>query len=265
MSMRVGFAQFSPVFGNPVQNLEKIKQAIATTSAELLVFPELCLTGYAFANKTNMEKVYALQQSTNWFNQLQQSSQSYEIALLLGFIEKEGKTFYNSAIFIQPNGEWFVYRKTHLFFREPELFAAGNTGPLLVEWKGVKYGIGICLDYLYPEYWRKLALMGADVFLLPSNLVTDNGQPLMNARSRENKVYSLIANRIGTEKGITFCGKSQIIDPNGNILVESMQEEMIAVTEINVKLARDKHLLTRNGISYNDIFGGRRLEMYGEK
>ena len=94
---------------------------------------------------------------------------------------------------------------------------------------------------------RILALKGAQIILHPSNLVLEFCQSAMKTRSLENGVFSATANRIGTERGLSFSGKSQIIDPNGGILV-SVPSDYTGVECLNVNLedANDKMLTPRN-------------------
>ncbi len=264
MKARIGFVQFCPVFGTAEENLETILRLVKKAKKpDLVVLPELCLTGYQFANRKEQASLALAQEKTRWTEQLSEWCRKKNSALLAGFLEKSGKSFFDSALFLTPFGPQALYRKAHLFFREKKWFLPGNSGSVLVEWRKVRYGIGICLDYLFPEYWRKLAMQKADVFCLPANLVTDNGQPLMNARSRENRVYSIIANRTGIEREIPFCGNSQVIAPNGKILAQLKQKTGIKVVEIDINAARNKFLLAKNGAKYNHVLNDRRPELYG--
>jgi predicted amidohydrolase len=263
MNADIGFVQFNPALGDPESNLKQFSKLLRNAPrADLFVGPELSLTGYAFKNQKELEEAYEKQEGSGWLSFLKNKSRKMDTALCIGFVEKKKKAFFNSAIFLTPEGKSFVYRKMHLFFQEPRLFQPGDVPPLLVNWRGVRYGIGICLDYLFPEYWRALAERGADVFCLPANLVTDNGQPLMNARSRENRVFSVVCNRWGTERGIAFCGNSQIISPRGEVMAQCSKQDCVKTVKIDVEDARNKFLLQKKGVGYNHVLNSRRPTYY---
>src|SRR5207244_10901716 len=84
-----------------------------------------------------------------------------------------------------------------------------------------RVGLLICFDWRFPEVARALALMGADLLAHPSNLVFSNAQEAMRTRSLENRVFTVTANRTGTEarRGgtVRFTGRSQIVDPDGRV------------------------------------------------
>ncbi|MCP3978004.1 MAG: acyltransferase, partial [bacterium] len=106
-------------------------------------------------------------------------------------------------------------------------------------------------DWAFPETARTLALRGADVVCHPSNLVLDHCQRVMLARSLENSVYSVTANRIGEERrehgSLRFTGQSQIVGPRGELLhAAGPDREELQVAEIDLSLARNKKLTPRN-------------------
>jgi predicted amidohydrolase len=121
----------------------------------------------------------------------------------------------------------------------------------------------ICFDWLFPEVARILALQGADIICHPANLVLPYCPQATITRALENRVFIILANRIGYEerggkKRLTFIGSSRIVDPYGDILIGSPSDtEEIQIVEIDPKKARDK---TVAGI--NDIFLDRRKEFF---
>ena len=139
----------------------------------------------------------------------------------MGFAEKDKDKLYNSAVLVNPNQEFFVYRKTHLFYEEKLIFDKGNTGfEVFVAKGGVKVGIIICFDWIFPEAVRTLALKNADIICQTANLVMPYCQTAMITRALENRIYCLTANRIGKEKDVFFTGESQIVSYNGQIIAK---------------------------------------------
>jgi predicted amidohydrolase len=120
----------------------------------------------------------------------------------------------------------------------------------------------ICFDWVFPETARCLALEGAQIIAHPSNLVLEWCQRAMFARSVENRVFTVTANRIGTEdragRKLTFTGASQIVSPSGEYLVRAPgTEEHVAVAELDPAEADDKHVT-----ELNDLWQDRRPELY---
>ena len=118
-----------------------------------------------------------------------------------------------------------AYRKTHLFAEEKKWFDPGDTGFQVFDMGQVKIGVMICFDWWFPESARVLALKGADIFCHPANLVMPQCQRVMPAHSLLNGVFTITANRVGTEERggkapLQFTGKSQIVDPRGEVLVK---------------------------------------------
>ncbi len=88
-----------------------------------------------------------------------------------------------------------------------------------------KLGMQICFDYLFPEPWRILAQKGAEVIIHPSNLLTQNAMKAFPGIALMNKVYTITANRIGTEGDLTFNGNSMIISPSGDVIAKASTEK----------------------------------------
>ena len=165
---------------------------------------------------------------------------------------------------VGPRGAVAVYRKLHLFEREQEWFSPGNL-PLAVHRVGpARVGMLICFDWRFPETARALALMGCDVIAHPSNLVFKNAQEAMRTRALENRIYTVTANRIGTEDRpggrVPFTGRSQIVDPEGRVMVRAGVRETVArAVDCDLAPARDKSITKKT-----KIFASRRPEFYRE-
>ncbi|MEO0205999.1 MAG: nitrilase-related carbon-nitrogen hydrolase, partial [candidate division WOR-3 bacterium] len=113
----------------------------------------------------------------------------------------------------------------------------------------------------YPEAMRTLALKGAQIVILPANLVLHFCPDAMITRSLENRIFTVVADRTGQEdrgtKKLSFIGKSQIVAPNGEILLRAGSEECVRVVEINPDLALNKKVTP-----HNDVFKQRREDLY---
>jgi len=260
--MRVGFFQFAPQFGQVQKNLDHMANALRGVKADLIVLPELGNSGYLFLNH---EEVAAVAEpipgpSTDFLHQL---ARKHDLYLALGLPERDGDDFFNSAALVGPQGLVGVYRKAHLFYEEKLYFKPGNLGFPVFEVKGVKVGMLICFDHLFPEAARSLALQGVQLICHPSNLVMPTKAQLSTrVRAMENRLFWAMCNSFGTEdrgeKTLTYTGESQIADPDGALLVQAPKAgEMLGIAQIDPKTALDKRV-TR----LNDLFADRRPEIY---
>lgn len=264
MEVSVALVQCAPVLGKLEENCAFISETLGSTEADVIVFPELCTTGYFFTSSESL-KPFALDLQSEVVRGFHNTAKEKNSIVVIGFAERDKSALYNSAMILLPNEEIpLVYRKTHLFYKEYLCFEPGNTGFFVVEnkEKDVKIGTMICYDWRFPESARTLALLGSDLIVCPSNLVTDVWHIAMPSRALENKVYVAVANRYGTEKKddeeLIFKGESALWGYNGAIMAKAEKEGDAIVKEIiNPSKTRDKSFN-----SVNDIFKDRRKEMY---
>ncbi|MFI5201793.1 MAG: nitrilase-related carbon-nitrogen hydrolase, partial [Candidatus Kapaibacterium sp.] len=126
-------------------------------------------------------------------------------------------------------------------------------------------GMLICYDWRFPEAARTLALKGAELIAMPSNIVTTTGMlhATLQTRAFENKVALAFADRIGTEENagesLSFRGESAIIGMNGEILAKASEDrEEIIVAEVDLSKTWNKRIN-----KFNDIFSDRPERGYG--
>lgn len=255
--MKIGFIQFAPKFGDKNRNIEKIKKFVSKTDASLLVFPEMCTTGYMFKNKLELLKFAEKIPNGPTVKKLIKIAKENKCCLIFGMPEISNKKIFNTAVVVGPKGFIVKHQKSHLFLKETILFNKGTTKPTLFKRKNTKIGLGICYDYMFPEYWRKLALEGVVLFCNTANFVFDYGFKMMQARSIENGVFSITVNRTGKERGQIFKGGSEIIDNKGNILVKEGNKEKTHVFDLDLSKAKNK-----KWNKYNDLIKDRRPEIY---
>lgn len=256
---KIGYLQFEPLFGKTETNLDHICSHLDGVDADLVVLPELAFSGYAFRDYAEAYSYAFDPYESPITGALQNLCKRNHFHLVAGFAEKNGQSCYNSSMLIGPEGICSIYRKLHLFNTEKECFSPGNTSLEVSDIHGVKIGMMICFDWIFPEVSRSLALAGADIICHPSNLVLPGKcQYSMVTRCVENRVFAVTANRYGTEREITFTGASQIVGPDGSILHRAPEAgDDLHIHEIDVRAARDKHITARN-----DIFEDRRKNCY---
>jgi len=132
---------------------------------------------------------------------------------------------------------------------EKQIFTKGNLGLPLFKLDGYKLGMLICFDYFFPEIWRIMALKGADIIAHPSNLVTFQAYKVVPAQAAINRFFIFTANRIGTERDISFSGRSFAVDPEGDVIAEaSKDKEEILFAEIDPLKSRNKLITEKNHV-----------------
>jgi predicted amidohydrolase len=261
--MRIGAYQNNPEFGQVDKNVRQAIMELEGADADLVVMPELFNTGYQFVSKEEALELAEEIPSGYTCKSLINVARSKKMHLVFGMAEKDGSRLFNSAAVIGPDGFIGRYRKSHLFYEEKYFFEPGDTGFRVFDIGAVRVGVMICFDWWFPEAARSLALMGADIICHPANLVLLGCHKAMVTRSLENGVFSVTANRTGSEaRGgkdpLVFTGESQILDNRGNLLAGMKKDNTgMSVVDIDVIKARDKSLTT-----VNDRFKDRRPELY---
>ena len=258
MTVKIAAAQMNPQIGNLEANLKNTLRLIdeaADHGANLIVFPELCNTGYAFESPQELaaaaEPVPGGRTTEAWLEKAKQKN----IYIAAGIAEKEGPHIYNSAAIIGPEGFIGTYRKNHLWYNEKLIFQPGNLGFPIFDLPFGRLGIQICYDFFFMEGTRILALKGADIIAVPTNWSTGSkawdergycmGDYRAMVNSNANKVYIACCNRIGEERGISFKGGSIITGPDGWPLAgpAAQDSEVILYADIDIMEGRKARLL----------------------
>ncbi len=260
--MKIGFIQFNPVFGKLKENIDRGIALLDEIEADIAVFPELAFTGYLFEDRTELESLSESIPRGPTFRALAEVARKRDMAIVYGAPETVKGAVFNSAIAVLPDGRFFIYRKAHLFDREKLLFKPGDTGFFVFEFRGVKIGMIVCYDWAFPESIRVLSLLGAQIVVHPANLVLPYAQRAMVVRSIENRIFTVTANRIGTEKRasteLTFTGMSQVTAPDGSVLISAKRDSEAAMA---VEIDPDE-ALNKKFTELTDLFDDRRPELY---
>ncbi|MEZ5358887.1 MAG: nitrilase-related carbon-nitrogen hydrolase [Candidatus Zixiibacteriota bacterium] len=259
--VRAGIVQFRPKFKDVDANLVIIQKLLGRKKFDLAVLPELATTGYNFKDRADALEV-AEGKSGKSFRFFKELSAKTGGAIVWGLAEKAGDKLFNSAVLTTPEGKQYIYRKTHLFFREKFVFDPGDTGFKVFRWNDLRIGLMICFDWIFPEAARTLALKKAQIICHPSNLVMHYCQDAMVTRSIENGVYCITANRTGRENNgivdLTFTGQSQITGVKGEkLLAFSKAEQGFKLVKFDAGLSDIKNIN-----SYNNVIADRRRDYY---
>lgn len=265
----IACVQMDCLLGQPKANLSKIIESIraaAKRDASLVAFPECALTGYAFES---LEEAVPLAERLDGPSALAIADVCRETGVYaaVGFIESAGSKFYNSVMLVGPEGVAGNYRKVHLPFIGIDRFLSPGDHPFqIVELPFGKIGLNICYDISFPEPARVLKLMGAELIVLVTNWPPGawrSPEFVVNARALENHIFYAAVNRVGTERGWQFIGRSKVVDCNGDTLAEANGEsEEVLVVSVELSEANNNHIVNVPGAYEIDRLADRRPEMY---
>lgn len=267
--IRVAGVQTDVAFARKDSNLARIESAIresAAHGAALTVFPECMLTGYCFTSKQEAMP-YAETIPGSSTLRIAKSCRATNTHAIVGLLEADGAQLYNACALIGPAGLIGSYRKVHLPHLGVDQFTTPGDQPFRVHaTDAIRVGMAICYDAAFPESARVMALDGADLIALPTNWPPGaecTADFVINTRAMENHVYFMAVNRVGSERGFEFIGHSKICAPAGRTIAEALHtDETILYADVDVALARNKHIVRVPGRHEINRFADRRPQHY---
>jgi predicted amidohydrolase len=268
--MRLACCQLAPAVADPDGNVALATRAIAgaiDAGADVVVLPELVTSGYVFRSHEEVEAA-ALDRDADVFAAWSREAARGDAVVIAGFAERaEDGAVYNSAVALDGDGVLAVYRKIHLWDEERRWFSEGQDPAPVLDTRHGRIGLSICYDIEFPEVARGLALAGVELIASPTNWPREDAPPgdrpilhsLAITTAYLSKVFVVVCDRCGVERGLEFQGGSVIAGPDGALLaglVGDRGTEML-LADCDLGRARDK----RTG-RVNDAFADRRPERY---
>jgi len=223
----VAGVQMRPIMNNVDENLRrgiKYIDEISKYDVDLIVFPEMWTTGYHLSREAFLCLGETREGKT--ITTIREQAKRVNSSIICPFIEKiDDENLYISAAVIDNLGELRgIVRKSILWGRENKIFKAGNIEYPVFDIKVGKVGILICYEMEFPETSRLLALKGAEIIVCPSvwSLGAARRWDIqLPARSLDNTVFVFGINTVGNNS----CGKSKLISPLGDVLIEASDSE----------------------------------------
>jgi predicted amidohydrolase len=275
----VGSVQLNHKPGNKAYNFEKIKNFVlqaAHKKVELIVFPEMCITGYWHVRNLTKLEVESLSEPVPQgpsTQKLLHLASAYNITIGAGLIEQsEIGELFNTFVVAMPNGNYVSHRKLHCFISE--YMNSGNEYTVFTLPQGIRTGILICYDNNIIENVRITALKGAELLLAPhqtggchspsprcmgkidpdlwhnrkkyvkeieSEFLGPKGREwLMRwlpSRAHDNGIFLIYSNGVGIDDDEVRTGNAMIIDPYGEILTETWKaEDDMVIAELDMNI-----------------------------
>ncbi|MER6915897.1 carbon-nitrogen hydrolase family protein [Streptomyces sp. NPDC000594] len=264
-SPRIALLQSSGRPGSVADNLTALDDAAARAAAlgaELLVTPEMFLTGYAIG-----DRVPELAEPADGPGPAAVAAIAarHGIAICFGYPERSAPDgpIHNSAQLVGADGTRLAdYRKTHLFgCFEQRWFTPGTEQVVRAELNGLSVGMLICYDVEFPENVRAHALAGTDLLLVPTAQMHPFqfvAESLIPVRAFESQLYIAYVNRTGAEGEFEFVGLSTLAGPDGVSRVRAGRGEELVTAEVDPAfLAASREA--------NPYLRDRRPELYGTR
>lgn len=251
MKLKLALSQLNTRLGDVEANLEKHLQIIDQASkarADLVIFPELSLTGYVLQDLVDSTAIRPKSED-KIFGELIKASR--DLDLMFGFVEEDNRhRFFIASAYLSGGEVVHVHHKVYLptygLFDEGRFFAWGDSIRAFYTRFG-RIGMLICEDFWHASPPYLLWLDGADILLFHSaspGRGLRNQPQLDSARWVEhiNRAYASMfttfvvhVNRVGYEDGLHFWGGSTVFDPNGELLAKApYQEESLTLCEIDL-------------------------------
>lgn len=270
MKTRIACCQIKSQLGHKKENINKMISKIEAITdkqkIDLIVFPELAVTGYECSEMySQLAEPCPGGDSIKIF---QEQAQKHDVHIVFGFVERENAEgsdlLYNTVVLIDNKGNVVgKYRKTHLVEGEETMYFTKGTEYNVFDTSIGKIGMMICWDTAYPEVARCLALKGAEIIVVPAAWETEPNEgdwEIVNAaRSFDNVVYLASCNHVGQDRTLNFFGRSKISGPLGRPIAAAGDKEETIVAEVDlekIKELRDGYyalLKDRNPMTYGII------------
>lgn len=253
------------------ENLEAsvncIARAATTEKAGMVCFPEFQM---AFSPSSQPPAELAKIAETvngNFITTLRKEAKKHGVEVVAAIYEKGkggGVRVYDTAVVISRKGTVAsVYRKLHLYdalgFKESEKLMAGKRIVKPAKTSAGNLGVMICYDLRFPEMSRLLTVKGANILVAPSGWVQgpmkeEHWQTMVKARAIENGSYVVAPDQVGN----IYAGRSMVVDPFGEVLLDMGQKEGMDVVELDMaKVAKVRESLP--------LLKNRRTDVYNLK
>lgn len=237
--MRISVAQIESVKGDIANNIIKHKKVInlaIKNKVEVIVFPELSLTGY----EPTLAKKLAINEKDNRLKEFQEIANTHSITIGLGAPTQNDSGICISLIVFQPNKAIYTYSKKYLHPDEENFFVSGKNKTNRIG-KENNIALAICYEIFVPEHPEKSLTEGVDVYIASvakGKSGVDSAKDTLPKIAKKYSVSVLMSNAIGLSDNFVSSGGSLILSNEGEILTEfSNKNEGIMIIDIGTKSA----------------------------
>ena len=238
--MKVALVSLNQSWENKADNKQKVGETLALiaehcTNTDLVVYPEMTLTGFTMES----QKVKEDELSSETITFFKEQAQKYKVSIAFGVVLSKGEKATNNLVVVSEQGVLATYAKIHPFSYagENDYYQAGDELKKLTI-GGATIGLTICYDLRFPELYQaysKDCYVILNIANWPERRVS-HWRALNKARAIENQVFMIAVNRIGTDgKGLQYVFSSHIVSPYGEELKGTSLSEEVVVYDLNLE------------------------------
>ena len=242
--MKIALAQLS-LSENMEANLQKAlisMQAAALQGAKVVCFPEVQLSPF-FPQYPGLDaSKYAIPIDHKYIIRFQEKCRSLKVVAFPNiYLQEAGKRFDASPVIDSDGSLLGLSKMVHIVqapcFFEQDYYSPSDSGFQVFDTAVGKIGVVICFDRHFPESIRSCALQDAQLIVIPT--ANTKGEPLtlfeweLRVAAVQNGVFIAMCNRVGLEGQMDFCGKSIVVDPNGDVLRKANDQEQILYAQLD--------------------------------
>lgn len=236
--MKVGLTQMDIVWEDKQKNMtkcEKIMEQAQKQGVDLLVFPEMTLTGFTMNTALAGEEML-FSPTLRFFKEF---SRKYHMAIAFGYVEDFGGEYYNKLMLVSEGRIIYDYDKIHPFnYGEEGKHYIGGHEIKTTTLKNMTVSGFVCYDLRFPEIFQAVSDK-TNLILVIANWPKErvmHWETLLRARAIENQCYVVGVNRIGKGNGLEYIESSMAFDPQGERMTKAHSKSELMVVEVDRQL-----------------------------
>lgn len=235
MNLRVSCIQSDVIARDPEANRRHLDEMLKSVeNTDVIVFPETFTTGFPADPNVFAEDVGGV--TMQWMHEKAKEKN----CAVCGTIVLRNDGFYNSFIWMEPDGRYHIYNKRHLFTMGGEVGLNHGEERITIEWKGWRIRPFVCYDMRFPVWNRNSFKEGKfeyDLAIFTAEWPEKKSEvwnTLLRARAIENQAYIVGVNRVGIDDSdIKYKGESMVLNMKGRVVSKASEGEDVVTAELN--------------------------------
>ena len=237
MNLKISCIQNDVIARNPVANRRHLDEMLKTVeNTDIIVFPETFTTGFPADPNEFAEEIGGT--TMQWMEKIAREKN----CAVCGTIILKNNGFYNSFIWMEPDGKYYLYNKRHLFTMGGEIGLNRGEERITIEYKGWRIRPFVCYDMRFPVWNRNSFKDGKyeyDLAIFTAEWPEKKSEvwnTLLRARAIENQAYIVGVNRVGIDDSdIKYRGETMILNMKGRVVAQASEGECVVNGEINME------------------------------
>lgn len=237
MNLKISCIQNDVIARNPVANRRHLDEMLKTVeNTDIIVFPETFTTGFPADPNEFAEEIGGT--TMQWMEKIAREKN----CAVCGTIILKNNGFYNSFIWMEPDGKYYLYNKRHLFTMGGEIGLNRGEERITIEYKGWRIRPFVCYDMRFPVWNRNSFKDGKyeyDLAIFTAEWPEKKSEvwnTLLRARAIENQAYIVGVNRVGVDdSNIKYRGETMILNMKGRVVAQASEGECVVNGEVNME------------------------------